>query len=71
MRKNQPLVPRSNIAGSWTRGGGGGYMVEGGTDFFFGKTPIKPGGGMNFFGGIHLGGGVKCKRQSPNVTAAH
>ena len=22
MRKNQPLVPRSNIAGSWTRGGG-------------------------------------------------
>ena len=24
VRKNQPLVPRSNIAGSWTRGGGGG-----------------------------------------------
>ena len=24
VRKNQPLVPRSNIAGSWTRGGG--YM---------------------------------------------
>ena len=23
MRKNQPLVPRSNIAGSWARGGGG------------------------------------------------
>ena len=23
VRKNQPLVPRSNIAGSWTRGGGG------------------------------------------------
>ena len=22
VRKNQPLVPRSNIAGSWTRGGG-------------------------------------------------
>ena len=22
MRKNQPLVPRSNIAGSWTLGGG-------------------------------------------------
>ena len=22
--KNRPLVPRSNIAGSWTRGGGGG-----------------------------------------------
>ena len=21
MRKNRPLVPRSNIAGSWTRGG--------------------------------------------------
>ena len=24
VRKNRPLVPRSNIAGSWTRGGGGG-----------------------------------------------
>ena len=24
VRKNQPLVPRSNIAGSWARGGGGG-----------------------------------------------
>ena len=23
MRKNRPLVPRSNIAGSWARGGGG------------------------------------------------
>ena len=23
MRKNQPLVPRPNIAGSWTPGGGG------------------------------------------------
>ena len=23
VRKNQPLVPRSNIAGSWTQGGGG------------------------------------------------
>ena len=23
VRKNQPLVPQSNIAGSWTRGGGG------------------------------------------------
>ena len=23
MRKNQPLVPQSNIAGSWARGGGG------------------------------------------------
>ena len=23
VRKNRPLVPRSNIAGSWTRGGGG------------------------------------------------
>ena len=23
VRKNQPLVPRSNIAGSWARGGGG------------------------------------------------
>ena len=22
VRKNQPLVPRSNMAGSWTRGGG-------------------------------------------------
>ena len=22
VRKNQPLVPRSNIAGSWARGGG-------------------------------------------------
>ena len=22
VRKNQPLVPRSNFAGSWTRGGG-------------------------------------------------
>ena len=22
VRKNRPLVPRSNIAGSWTRGGG-------------------------------------------------
>ena len=22
IRKNQPLVPRSNIAGSWARGGG-------------------------------------------------
>ena len=24
MRKNRPLVPGSNIAGSWARGGGGG-----------------------------------------------
>ena len=24
VRKNRPLVPRSNIAGSWARGGGGG-----------------------------------------------
>ena len=23
VRKNRPLVPRSNIAGSWTQGGGG------------------------------------------------
>ena len=23
VRKNRPLVPRSNIAGSWARGGGG------------------------------------------------
>ena len=23
VRKNRPLVPRSNIPGSWTRGGGG------------------------------------------------
>ena len=28
MRKNQPLVPRSNIAGSWTRGGGGGVSIH-------------------------------------------
>ena len=27
VRKNQPLVPRSNIAGSWTRGGGGRYAA--------------------------------------------
>ena len=27
VRKNQPLVPRSNIAGSWTRGGGGGTCL--------------------------------------------
>ena len=26
VRKNQPLVPRSNIAGSWARGGGGTRM---------------------------------------------
>ena len=25
VRKNRPLVPRSNIAGSWTRGGGGNH----------------------------------------------
>ena len=28
VRKNQPLVPWSNIAGSWTRGGGGGVPPE-------------------------------------------
>ena len=27
VRKNRPLVPRSNIAGSWARGGGGGYNL--------------------------------------------
>ena len=39
MRKNQPLVPRSNIAGSWTRGGGGyeaGVFAE--CCHFFTKT---------------------------------
>ena len=28
VRKNRPLVPRSNIAGSWTRGGGGYRLQE-------------------------------------------
>ena len=28
LRKNRPLVPRSNIAGSWARGGGGGHTVS-------------------------------------------
>ena len=28
VRKNQPLVPRSNIAGSWTPGGGGGMKYN-------------------------------------------
>ena len=28
MRKNRPLIPRSNIAGSWTRGGGEGTDRE-------------------------------------------
>ena len=27
VRKNRPLVLRSNIAGSWARGGGGGHSV--------------------------------------------
>ena len=27
VRKNRPLVPRSNIAGSWAQGGGGGYIL--------------------------------------------
>ena len=28
MRKNQPLVPRLNIASSWTRGGGGIFIIS-------------------------------------------
>ena len=28
MRKNEPLVPRSNIAGSWALGGGGGQFTR-------------------------------------------
>ena len=54
MRKNQPLVPRSNIAGSWTRGGGG---VHHQSQFPVGPDEV-PG----------RGGGADPKRP-PNVVS--
>ena len=47
VRKNRPLVPRSNIAGSWTRGRGGYPILE-----IFGGWPVVGQGGQG--GGGYL-----------------
>ena len=51
VRKNRPLVPRSNIAGSWARGGGYGHSVGWGGDSC---AEQRVGSGMP--GGVQAGG---------------
>ena len=65
MRKNRPLVLRSNISGSWTRGGGE-YKAGSGVPF------IRSWGGLILSSTAWMNMGLRCGPSGPvTLRAAH